>query len=117
MHWLDTWLLFLQKYLDPNVFSRPPECAMVWLLASAAALVSLTSAWAGYSRGYWFWRLSALAGILALLATIDAKEPILFCLATMPFIAGGAWLIRRHQDWPGKLEEVRPGESRNGRAR
>ncbi|MGI8978685.1 MAG: hypothetical protein ACR2FY_05635 [Pirellulaceae bacterium] len=104
MHWLD-------------IFSRPPECALVWLLTSAAALVSLTSAWAGYSRGYWFWRLCALAGILALLATIDAKEPILFCLATMPFIAGGAWMIRRHQDWPRELEEAPPGESRNSRAR
>jgi hypothetical protein len=109
--------LYLQEYLDPNVPSRPAERILVWLLASAATLVSLTSIWAGYSRGHWFWRLSALAGIPALLASIDAKEPILFCLATMPAIAGGAWLIRSRQDRRRELDEVGAGEPGNRRAR
>src|SRR6478736_8706843 len=69
----------LQKFFELIAFSQPSERALVWLLASAATLISFTSIWAGYSRGYWFWRLSAIAGTLSLLATVDAKEPILFC--------------------------------------
>ncbi|MBW3600874.1 MAG: hypothetical protein KY475_26860, partial [Planctomycetes bacterium] len=72
--------------------------AMTWLLASAATLVCWVAVWAGYSRGHWFWRSSAMAGVLALLALIEANEPILLILATMPFIAGGAYLLRQRQD-------------------
>jgi hypothetical protein len=109
--------LFPQKFVDQIVSSTPSERVLLWLLGSAATLVALTSIWAGYSRGYWFWRLSSMAGILALLATIDAKEPILLCLATMPFIAGGAWLIRGYQERARDLRNVPPEEQRNRRAR
>ena len=102
--------LYLQKYLDLFVSSRLPERALIWLVAAAATLVASASLWAGYSRGYWFLRVTAVAGILALLATLDAKEPVLFCLITMPAIAGGAWLIRRYQDRVQKLEAVQAGE-------
>jgi hypothetical protein len=109
--------LFPQKFVDQIFSSKPSERVLLWLLASAATLVALTSIWAGYSRGYWFWRLSAMAGILALLATIDAKEPILLCLATMPAIAGGAWLIRGYQERARELQKVPSEERRNRRWR
>lgn len=99
----------LQKF-DLLISLPPAQWAMVWLLACAATLVSSTSIWAGYSRGHWFWRLSALAGIPAILAWIDAQEPILFCLATMPVIAGGAWLLRRRQDSFRKPDSACGGE-------
>jgi hypothetical protein len=102
---------------DLIMSSTPPERIMLWLLVSAATLVALISAWSGYSRGYWFWRITAVAALLALLAVIDAKEPILFCLATMPAIVGGTWFMRWRQDRLQKLEVTRDTKPENRRWR
>lgn len=77
--------------------SLPPyPLAIASLMASAVAVISLVALWAGYSRCHWFWRLSALTGVLALLGLIEAREPLLLASAVMAPLAAAAWLLRRH---------------------
>jgi hypothetical protein len=72
--------------------------AIAWLLASAVTLVSLVAIWAGYSRNHWFWRLFALTSVFALLALIEAREPLLLAATVMAPLAAAAWVLRRGHD-------------------
>jgi hypothetical protein len=88
MHWLS---LFVQ-YVEPR------NLVMTWLLVDAGAVGCLVALWAGWSRGHWFWRVSALAGVPAALSLVRANEPIAMSFVVMPVIAAGAWWVRRWSD-------------------
>ncbi len=96
-------------YLIELVSALPAhQLTIAWLAASAVTLITLVAIWAGYSRSHWFWRLSAMAGVLALLGLIEASEPILFALALMTPVAVATWLLRRRQ-----LREMEEGGAAN----
>ena len=60
---------------------------MVWLIASAIAIIGLVAIWAVLSRPHWFVRTAIVGSPLALLAIVPAYDLIMIFLAEITIIA------------------------------
>ncbi|MGI8978261.1 MAG: hypothetical protein ACR2FY_03450 [Pirellulaceae bacterium] len=103
--WDESWWGTTVDFLEGCVNHSSVNDAIMLLLVCGAAIMSLAALWAGWSRGWWFWRAIALVAVPASLAPLEANELILICLVSMPVLAATAWLLRRLRDGRVRREE------------
>lgn len=85
-------------FLEACANQSPVSEVMMLILAGGAAVMSLAALWAGWSRGFWFWRGLVFAGVPASLVPLEANELILVSLLSMPVLVAVAWRTRFRRD-------------------
>lgn len=85
---------FYETAYNPSLVSL----GMTLLLTCGAAVMTLAALWAGWSRGWWFWRALVLVAVPASIVPMEANELIVICSISMPILAATAWLLRWRQD-------------------
>ncbi|MGI8978262.1 MAG: hypothetical protein ACR2FY_03455 [Pirellulaceae bacterium] len=109
--WDEIWWSGAHMFLKACANQSPANQVMTLLLVDGAAVMALVALWAGWSRGWWFWRALLLVTVPASLAPLEANELILICLVSMPLLALAAWLARWRRDRSARNEELKPRTS------
>jgi hypothetical protein len=63
--WDASWWLTAKEFLDACGNQSAVSEVMMLLLASGASIMALAGLWAGWSRGWWFWRALVFSAVPA----------------------------------------------------
>ena len=96
--WDESWWHTAHDFLHACANQSAVDEVMMLLLAGGAAVMALAALWAGWSRGWWFWRALVFAAVPASLVPLEANELVLLCLLAMPVLTTTAWFLRNRRD-------------------
>jgi len=94
--------------------AQPRFLLLILVVDAVAALFCLAAIWAGESKQYWFWRGLVVCGLLALLLSIRAYEPLLLFLIVAPLLAVASARQAGQQDRLSQPTSVQAGRWRFG---
>ena len=75
--WDEIWWSGANDFFEASANQSAANRVMTLLLVDGAAVMSLVALWAGWSRGWWFWRALLFVAVPAGAAPLEANELIL----------------------------------------